>query len=971
MPRTLARLLVLLPFFLACSQTLLGQAPRIDSIDPAQGPIAGGTVVTITGANFQSATLSVDKVAVTPQAISATTIKFTSATHDNGIASIKVATTAGAAYGEFLYVPPRLQDLPPGYITTVAGIGQFTGFYRPATQAEIQPQGSPVFDRQGNLYIPEPSNNRVSRVRPDGIIEPFAGTGFPSYQSGTGLGDGGPATEAAMTFPRGVTTDANGDVYITEVMHRIRRVDAGTGIITTIAGDGTAGFSGDGGRAVQARLNDASHITGDGNGTLFFIDFDDASGTARIRKITSDGTISTIAGVDPPGFSGDGGPATQAQFNLIMGDNGSLALDPQGNLFIVDTGNNRIRRIDGRSGIITTVYGPASPKSVATDAVGNIYSGDNSHTVKLSPSGQMLATYGKGGAGFSEDGTAIAAAFVDGSGGLAVDRDGNIIYADFGPHRIRRLNLQTGLLETLAGMGPRIIGENGPAIATTLQTSNNGDLAFLPSGELLVGDSFRVMVRKIDAQGNISTVGKGGNPSFPEGKGWQDITCLPGVKTTAAGEIYVADTRNVYRIDTTATVHAIAGRPAAYGYGYSGDGGPATDALLCQPWDIALDRVGNLFIADTNNNRIRRVDAQTGIITTVAGSGPVNGFEHYGQDGHGSFCGDGGPALQACLNTPYGVAVDSAGNLFIADGGNNRIRKVGTNGIITSFVDHTGATVTKLAFDGAGNLYSVTGQGLFRYDPEGRSTQIAGLWPPDFSGDGGPALQAKIRTTAQATGIAVDAEGNIFFIDNGNLRVRAVRYGALLARPTITRQPASSRVTAGQKAILAVAATGFPAPSYQWKKSGVDIPGATDAAYAITSTQYSDAGSYTVVITNMMGSITSDAAGLTVVTAPPPPSIPASPSSQTGQVGSKAEFAVIANGIAPLTYQWQVSTNGGSSWRDLSDGGNYVGTSTVTLTVNGTVAGMNGYQYRCVTTNAVGSATSNAATLTVNKATGR
>src|ERR1019366_6617382 len=139
---------------------------------------------------------------------------------------------------------------------------------------------------------------------------------------------------------------------------------------------------------------------------------------------------------------------------------------------------------------------------------------------------------------------------------------------------------------------------------------------------------------------------------------------------------------------------------------------------------------------------------------------------------------------------------------------------------------------------------------VFRYDPEARSTQIAGLWPPGFSGDGGPALQAKIRTTAQATGIAVDTEGNVFFVDNGNLRVRAIRYGALLAPATITRQPVSPRVTAGQPAIFAVAATGFPAPSYQWKKDEVDISGATGETYTIASAQISDASNYSVVITN-------------------------------------------------------------------------------------------------------------------------
>jgi hypothetical protein len=374
----LDRLLAFSIFFLACCPALLGQSPRIDLIEPSQGPIAGGTVVIIQGANFQGAGLSVDKATITPQALSATEIRFTTPPHDNGIAVIKIANTAGAVYGEFLFIPPKLSELPPGYITTVAGIGQFSGFYRQATQAEIQPQGSPAFDLSGNLYIPEPNYNRVSRLRPDGVLEPFAGSGVTPGPSAD-IGDGGPATEAMINFPRGATADSDGNIYIAEQQHRIRRVDGRTGVITTIAGDGTAGFSGDGGQAAKAHLNNVSHITGDGKGTIFFIDFDDVSGTARIRTITPDGTISTIAGTGPPGFSGDGGPATRAQFNLIMGDNGSLARDPQGNLYIVDTGNNRIRKVDGTTGIISTFFGPPNPPltlaAVAADAAGKIYAG--------------------------------------------------------------------------------------------------------------------------------------------------------------------------------------------------------------------------------------------------------------------------------------------------------------------------------------------------------------------------------------------------------------------------------------------------------------------------------------------------------------------------------------------------------------------------------------------------------------------
>ena len=948
--RNASQLLSCSIFCLTLGQTLFGQSPRIDSIDPAQGPIAGGTVVTITGANFQGATLTVDKVATTAQVLSATAIRFTSAARDNGIASIKVATSAGATYGEFLFVPPKLKDLPPGYITTVAGIGTFTGYYRQATQAEIQLMGSPAYDQSGNLYIPEPGRHRVSRVRPDGIIEPFAGTGIGSFIGGRpDVSASGPATEMALNFPRGVTTDSSGYVYFTDFDSRLHRVDTRTGIITTIAGNGTAGFSGDGGPAVRAQLTDSTHITGDGSGTLFFIDFDDAAGFGRIRKITPDGTISTVAGVGPSGFSGDGGPATQAQFNLIYGDRGSLTLDSNGNLFVADPGNSRIRRIDGRTGIITTArYHESASEWVylAADRSGNIYFNEDLQILKMGPTGQIVATYGmlassSGPPSDFNDGTPINSATFQ-VHGLAIDPSGNIVYMEV--NRVRRLNLSTGLLETLAGTGWGIIGDNGPAIASTLAVSNEG-VAFLPSGELLIGDGGHTVVRKLNGNGDISVFAKGYDPRIQPNFSGMTVAITP----DGAGNIYLTDTWSIFRIAANGTVNLIAGRNRVLGY--SGDGGPATDALLCQPWDVALDGAGNIFIADTNNNRIRRVDARTGIITTVAGSGPVNGLEHYEENGHGSYSGDGGPALQACLNTPYGVTVDSKGNLFIADAGSRRIRKVDTNGIISTFVANV--YVTKLVFDKAGNLYGATDGAIFRFDSEGRSTQIAGRWPPGFSGDGGPALQAQARASGQSTGIAIDAEGNIFFLDNGNYRVRAIRYGALLAPPAITTPPASARVTAGQPAVFAVAVTGFPTPSFQWKKNEVNIPGATDAIYTVASAQISDASNYSVVITNVMGSTTSGFAKLSVVSEPTPPSIAAPPAIQTVAAGGTATFTILVNGIAPLNYQW---SKGGVT---------IAGATTATLTFNNVQVGDAG-SYSVSVSNSTGSITSSPVTLTVN-----
>ena len=341
-----------------------------------------------------------------------------------------------------------------------------------------------------------------AQTRPLGTISTVAGTGEPGFG-----GDGGPATSALLLDPKRVAVDGPENLFIADTRNnRVRRVDALTGIITTVAGSGRAGSGGDGGPATSASLFEPEGMAVDAAGNLFIADTDNG-----IRRVDAEtGFITTVAGNGEYGYSGDGGPATRAMLMLAVG----VALDSAGNLFFSDLDNHRVRRVDARTGIITTVAGT-------------------------------------GRSGFTPDGAPAAEAMLDGPHGLGVDSGGNLFIAEFGNHRVRKVEAATGLMITVAGTGEQ---------------------------------------------------------------------------------------------------------------GFGGDGGPAAEARLASPMGIAVDGPGNLFIADWANDRIRSVDAETGVITTVAGGG---------QD----FSGEG-PADSVALSGPSGVAVDANGNLFIAVWGNNRVSVV-------------------------------------------------------------------------------------------------------------------------------------------------------------------------------------------------------------------------------------------------------------------------------------------------------
>ena len=491
------------------------------------------------------------------------------------------------------------------------------------------------------------------------------------------------------------------------------------------------GFSEDGGLAVEALLSRPESMAVDGAGNLYIAD----TANHRIRRVDSNGIITTIAGTGERGYGGDGGTAVYAQLYTPRG----VAVDGAGNLFIAS--NHRIRRVDA-NGDITRIVGTGKP----------VYSGDGGPAVKA----QLYTPRS-----------------------VAVDGAGNLYIADPWSHHIRRVDAN-GTITTIAGMRePGYSGDGGPAVEAQLALPF--DVAADGAGNLYIADFFFPRIRRVDANGTITTIAGIGRSGY-SGDGGPAIEARlytpHGVAVDGAGNLYIAErgVHRIRRVDATGTITTFAGTGEnGRDSPVPGDGGPAVEAHLSQPSDVAVDGAGNLYIADSGIHRIRRVDAN-GTITTIAGTGRAG------------FSGDGGPAVKAELYTPRGVAVDGVGNLYIADSGIHRIRRVDANGTITTIAGTGRAgfsgdggpavkvqlyTPRGVAVDGVGNLYIAdrVNHRIRRVDAAGIITTIAGTGRIGFSGDGGPAGGAQLFSP---DGVAVDGAGNLFITDSGNRRIRKV-----------------------------------------------------------------------------------------------------------------------------------------------------------------------------------------------------
>lgn len=403
----------------------------------------------------------------------------------------------------------------------------------------------------------------------------IAGVGAPAF-----AGDGGPAALAALYLPTGVAPAPDGSVYIADFGNLRARVVAPSGVISTVAGNGTLVLTGNGTLANLAQSNGVFHVDTDEAGNTYVAD----AGNHSIRKVDPAGIITTIAGTGRPGYSGDGGPASQAQLNVPFG----VAVAPDGSVYIADSFNHRIRRVS-TDGIITTIAGTGVP-------------------------------------GFTGDALSAITGMFAGVVGLDVDQSGNIYAADIGNNRVRLITTN-GFPWTIAGNGTaESSGDGGSALAAGIHRP--ADVEVAPDGTLYIAEQGGQRVRRVSPQPSLQI-------------------------STVAGKGSDHSQRGVLRPSPPGRAPVVLG-----------DGGPATAAQLSCPTGVAVDALGNVFVADFLVSRIRMVDAADGVISTVAG------IDEWGQSG------DGGPAHHARIYGPSDLTVDRAGDLVIADHGNNRVRIV-------------------------------------------------------------------------------------------------------------------------------------------------------------------------------------------------------------------------------------------------------------------------------------------------------
>ena len=598
-----------------------------------------------------------------------------------------VAASTGSFYG---------QAMTAGDIYTIAGDGSynFNGDFIPATSAGLSCAGIKL-DAAGNVLIADGGNARLRLVAAStgtfygqamtaGDIYTIAGDGAGGFS-----GDGGPAT-SAETVPSGVNLDHAGNVLIADSGNeRIRVVAVTTGKfygramtaadIYTIAGDGSRGFSGDGGPATSAELSFPAGPAVDSTGNVVIADVDNfrvrvvaaVTGKSYGQAMTA-GDIYTVAGTGGQHFSGDGGPATSAE---LYGP-GDVAADAAGDVLISEFGNYRVRMVAGVSGI---------------------------HFGKAMTAGDIYTVAGDGNRNFSGDGGPATKAGLTPEA-VTVDQGGNAVICDEPNSRVRVVaekagrfygqTMTAGDIYTVAGDGVAgFSGDGGPATKAELQCST---LAVDPAGNLVIGDFGRIRVVAASTgtfygqamtAGDIYTIAGQGVFGF-SGDGGPALhallTSAGGIAFDATGNLVFTDFGNLRvrviaektgtfygQAMTADDIYTVAGDGTR---GFAGDGGPATSAEFASPDGLAIDGAGNLVIADASNNRVRVVAESTGTFYGVAmTAGDV--YTVAGNKGR-QFSGDGGPATKASLFSPDGVTVTSAGNLVIADGGNNRIRQV-------------------------------------------------------------------------------------------------------------------------------------------------------------------------------------------------------------------------------------------------------------------------------------------------------
>ena len=645
----------------------------------------------------------------------------------------------------------RLRRIAPnGAVTTVAGSGPAVALDGVGTAATFAPLANVGVDSTGNAYVaqfgapPCPGTMArcplIRRISPAGVVTTVAGTGENAF-----------ADSASYTFPTASyrsVYDAAGNLFV-QTGHQITRITPG-GIATPFAGSGTAGFAD--GIGTVASFNSPRGLAIDAAGNLYVADLSNH----RIRRITPAGVVTTLAGNGTN--SSTDGTGTAATFNIPI----DLAVDAAGTVFVADSGGNRVRRITP-TGVVTTLAGSgtaggtdgtgtaasfSSPRGIALGPGGIMYVADTTgnRIRAVTPAGVVTTLAGSGTAG-GTDGTGTAATF-SGPTQIAVDRAGLLYVADQTGNRIRRITAD-GQVTTIAGTGTAGTTD-GPALSATFTVS--AGVTIRPTdGALIIGQNAALRIVA---------------PSMPTATIATGLNYATGVARDAAGNTYVAEllSHRITRVTPTGVATVYAGSGTA-----GSTDGVGTNASFDRPVGLAIDATGTLYVAEAQGNRIRRV-SPGGTVTTLAGSGTAGSTD--------------GTGTAASFNTPHDVKLDAAGNLYVADAGNNRIRRVTPAGVVTTFagtgaaggLDGPAAAATfhypsGFAVSPNGTVYvaDAWGQRIRMITPTGWVTTIAGTGASGCA-DGVGA----VATITNPIGLALDPTGNLWFADYGCHRIRMI-----------------------------------------------------------------------------------------------------------------------------------------------------------------------------------------------------
>ncbi|MFI5180605.1 MAG: PKD domain-containing protein [Thermoanaerobaculia bacterium] len=801
-------------FATVLSTVVSGTSPAVTAVDPTSGSVAGGTSLNITGSGFVTGASAVlGGVLVTEVAVvSGTKITGKTGAHAPGMVELTVFNPDGesgtlpnaftytgtavslsmsvtpatiavgdSAAGQVVLSQALASSVPIGLASsnaTVASVPLSLTIAAGSTSASFSvtgvAAGGPV-----TITATLPASLGGGSVSAPVTVGSTSGSSYVfSHLAGSPGGAGqadGTGSAARFSYPWGVTVDGSGNLYVADTFNQTIRKVTPAGVVTTLAGlAGTAGSTDGTGSA--ARFSYPYSVAADGAGNVYVAD----AGNDTIRKVTSAGVVTTLAGLAGSTGSNDG-TGSAARFNDPWG----IAVDGSGNVYVADGYNQTIRKITP-AGVVSTLAGLAGtsgsvdgtgsaarfhyPGNVAVDGSGNVYVADTDNQTirKVTPAGVVTTLAGLAGNEDSVDGTGSAARFSYPEA-LAVDGSGNLYVADSGNNTVRKVT-PAGVVTTLAGLA----GSFGSADGTgsTARFNAPGGVTVDGSGNVWVADTNNQTIRKMTPAGVVTTpVGPGGGIGSTDGTGSAARFDYPeGLAVDGSGNVYVADTFNqtIRKVTSVGVVTTLAGLPGTSG---TADG-VGSAALFGYPYGVASDSGGNLYVADWNNQTIRKV-TPGGAVTTLAGLPLTSGSA----DGTGN---------SARFNAPRGIAVDGSGNAWVADTANQTIRKVTPAGAVTTVAglagtsgsaDGTGSAArfyspSGVAVDGSGNIFvaDTANQTIRKVTPAGVVTTLAGLAGSSGSVDG----TGSAARFYNPRGIAVDGSGNVYVAEADNDTIRKV-----------------------------------------------------------------------------------------------------------------------------------------------------------------------------------------------------